>query len=59
MTVRIGIPGGRLVARGDAADSVLLARIKSNDPDLRMPPIARNVVDQEGAALIEAWINSL
>ena len=49
----------RLVARGDAARSVLLGRIKSNDPDLRMPPIARNVVDEAGAALIEAWIDSL
>jgi uncharacterized repeat protein (TIGR03806 family) len=59
MTVRLGIPNGQLVAPGDAASSVLLARIKSNDPDLRMPPLARNVVDTEGAALIEAWINSL
>jgi uncharacterized repeat protein (TIGR03806 family) len=59
MTVRLGIPNGQLVAPGDAARSVLYARIKSNDPDLRMPPIARNVVDDEGAAVIEAWINSL
>ena len=59
MTVRLGIPGGRLVARGDASHSVLLGRIRSNDPDLRMPPIARNVVDEAGAALIEAWIDSL
>jgi hypothetical protein len=33
--------------------------MKSNDPDLRMPPLARNVVDTDGTALIEAWINSL
>ncbi len=59
MTVRLGLPNGKLIARGDPAHSVLLARIKSNDPDLRMPPIARNVVDEAGAALIEAWINSL
>ncbi|MDF2697194.1 MAG: hypothetical protein K0S65_5577, partial [Labilithrix sp.] len=59
MTVRLGISAGKLVAPGDAARSVLLARIKSNDPDLRMPPIARNVVDNDGAAVVEAWINSL
>lgn len=59
MTVRLGIPNGKLIAPGDPAKSVLLARIKSNDPDLRMPPIARNVVDEAGAALIEEWIGSL
>ncbi|MDB4946623.1 MAG: hypothetical protein JWP97_6157 [Labilithrix sp.] len=56
MTVRLGIPNGKLVAPGDPGKSVLLARIKSNDPDLRMPPIARNVVDDQGAAILEAWI---
>jgi len=59
MTVRLGIPGGKLVAPGDPSHSILLARIKSNDVDLRMPPIARNVVDEAGAALIEQWITSL
>jgi uncharacterized repeat protein (TIGR03806 family) len=59
MTVRLGIPGGTLVAAGDPDHSVLLARIKSNDPDLRMPPIARNVVDTTGAALVQQWITSL
>ncbi len=59
MTLRLGIPGGKLVAAGDPAHSILLARIRSNDVDLRMPPIARNVVDPAGAALIEQWISSL
>ena len=59
MTVRLGIPGGKLVAPGNPGQSVLLARIKSNDPDLRMPPIARNVVDATGAAIIEQWIASM
>jgi uncharacterized repeat protein (TIGR03806 family) len=59
MTVRLGIPGGKLIAPGNPAASVLLARIKSNNPDLRMPPIARNVVDPTGAALIEQWIASM
>jgi len=59
MTLRIGIPNGRLVVPKTPNTSILLARIKSNDPDLRMPPLAQNVVDTDGAALIEAWINSL
>ena len=49
----------QLIAPGNPAQSVLLARIKSNDPDLRMPPLARNVVDEAGAAIIEQWISSL
>lgn len=56
MTLRLGLPNGRLVEPGDPAKSVLLQRIKTNDPDLRMPPLARSVVDTEGAALIEQWI---
>jgi hypothetical protein len=59
MTLRLGIPAGKLIARGDPSHSILLARIKSNDPDLRMPPIARNVVDDAGAALIEQWIAAM
>jgi hypothetical protein len=59
MTARLGIPGGALLVPGDTQNSVLLARIKTNDPDLRMPPIARNVVDPNGAAIIEQWIASM
>lgn len=59
MAELLGLPNAPLVAPGDAAHSVLLARMKSNDPDLRMPPLARNVVDEAGVKLIEAWINSL
>lgn len=59
MTLKLGIPAGKLVAPGDPAKSVLLGRIRSNDKDLRMPPIARNVVDEAGAALIEQWIQSM
>jgi uncharacterized repeat protein (TIGR03806 family) len=59
MTVRLGIPGGTLVVPGDPQNSVLLGRIKTNDPDLRMPPLARNVVDTDGAAIIEQWIASM
>lgn len=56
MTLKLGLPNGHLIEPGQPDKSVLLQRIKTNDPDLRMPPLARNVVDTEGAALIEQWI---
>ncbi len=58
VAIRLGIPDGQLVVPGDPAGSILLARLRSNDPDLRMPPIARQVVDEEAARLIEQWIAS-
>lgn len=59
MATGLGIPNAPLIDPGKPENSVLLGRIKTNNPDLRMPPLARNVVDQEGAALIEQWIRSL
>ena len=66
MSVRLanemGVPqlaGGVLVKPGQPSQSLLLARIKTNDPDLRMPPIARNVPDDNGAAIVQAWIQGL
>jgi uncharacterized repeat protein (TIGR03806 family) len=56
----LGLPAtAPVIAPGDPAGSLLLARVKSNDPDLRMPPMARNVVDAEGAAILDQWIKSL
>ena len=48
-----------LIAPGHPENSFLLARMKSTNPDLRMPPLARNLVDPDGVALIEAWIRSM
>ncbi len=48
-----------LIAPGNPARSLLLARMKSTNPDLRMPPLGRNTVDVEAVALIEAWIASM
>jgi uncharacterized repeat protein (TIGR03806 family) len=59
MARALGMTAWPLVTAGNPDGSILLARIKSNDPDLRMPPIARNVVDTEGARLIEEWIRSM
>ncbi len=55
----LGIMDARIIAPGDDARSVLLARMaRRNDPDM-MPPIASNVRDAGGEALIGAWIDSL
>ena len=53
---RPDLVNGKLVVPGAPDKSVLLGRIEANDPDVRMPPIARNIVDEAGAALIREWI---
>jgi hypothetical protein len=55
---RPALVNGTLVVPSQPDESVLLGRIEANDPDVRMPPIARNVVDPDGAALIRAWISA-
>lgn len=47
------------VAPGDAAASVLLARMRSRAPAEQMPPIGTRLPDAEGLALVERWIDSL
>ncbi len=55
----LGIANARIIAPGDAARSVLLARMaRRNDPDM-MPPIASNLRDSAGETLISSWIGSL
>ena len=46
------------VVPGDPAHSLISLRMHVNDSD-RMPPVARHVVDAQGAALVDAWISSL
>jgi uncharacterized repeat protein (TIGR03806 family) len=48
----------RIVAPGNAAQSVLLARMNRRDAN-GMPPLASNLVDAAGSALIETWIDGL
>ena len=55
-------PGGgdgaaRVVVPGDAAASVLAARMQSRQPRAQMPPLGTQVPDPEGLALIHRWIN--
>jgi mono/diheme cytochrome c family protein len=54
----LGIANALLVAPGEPERSVLYKRITRRGQK-QMPPISTNVVDEEGAKLIEAWIRSL
>ena len=59
MATAFNLNSAPLISPGNPANSILLARLKSTDEKLRMPPLGRNTVDPEGAALIEAWIASM
>jgi uncharacterized repeat protein (TIGR03806 family) len=48
----------RIIAPGSAANSVLVARMNRRDSS-GMPPLASSIVDQQGVALLQQWINSL
>ena len=54
----LGIADARLIAPGDAARSVLVARTNRRDAN-GMPPVGSSEVDAGGVALLADWINSL
>lgn len=47
----------RRVRPGHAGESTLLARMKSQDPLVRMPPVGVSVADERAVALIGRWID--
>jgi uncharacterized repeat protein (TIGR03806 family) len=51
----LGLPAARIVAPGDAAQSVLHERMVR--PAFRMPPIGNSRTDPVGSALIQGWID--
>lgn len=54
----LGLANARLIAPGDPARSVLLARVNRRDAN-GMPPLGSNQVDAAGVALLSDWIQSL
>jgi uncharacterized repeat protein (TIGR03806 family) len=54
----LGIANSRLLAPGDAARSVLVARMNRTGADA-MPPLGRHVIDTAGVQLITSWIDGL
>ena len=51
-----GAADARLVVPGDANAGTLLARMRSRDPRIQMPPLGSAQPDLEAIALIEHWI---
>ena len=51
-----GAANAQRVVPGQPGHSVLVTRMKSNDPLTRMPPLGVSVVDVSGVALISRWI---
>jgi uncharacterized repeat protein (TIGR03806 family) len=54
----LGLSNARLIAPGNAASSVLIARIATRDAHA-MPPLGSTLVDAAGVTLLTNWVNSL
>src|ERR1051326_1583629 len=54
----LGVPNARLIAPGAPKSSVLYQRITRRGQK-QMPPVSTNLVDEQGAKLIQEWILSL
>lgn len=54
----LGVAGAKRIVPGDPAHSVLYLRMNRRGAN-QMPPIASNVVDADGTALISEWIQSM
>ncbi len=48
-----------VVVPGDLHRSILYRRVDTIDPAIRMPGIGRTVLDEEGRALLAAWIDGM
>ena len=55
----LGIPGEEILVQGDASKSILFHRLNSIDPNIMMPPLAKELLDADGVTLIQDWINQM
>ncbi len=55
----LGVDGSKVIVPGDTALSALYVRMNRAHDEIAMPPLAKNVIDQEGVALIADWIFSM
>jgi hypothetical protein len=54
----LGISGALLISPGNAAGSVLPARVNRRDAH-GMPPLGSTIVDTAGVSLLNTWITGL
>lgn len=47
------------IVPGQPGESILVYRMESNDPGVRMPELGRQLAHQEGVELIKAWIRKM
>ena len=52
----LGVTGAHVVTPGDAASSILHQRLATATETFKMPPLAKNVVDQAAVNAIAQWI---
>ncbi len=57
--VSLGLTNPEIIAPGDLARSVLWARMNTNAPAMKMPPLGRNQIDATAVQVVGDWINSL
>ena len=55
----LGLDHARIVAPKDIWRSILYRRSDSTDPAIKMPPLARNLVDTNSLLVVADWINGL
>lgn len=55
----LGVDRAAVVVPKDLWRSVLYQRVTSLEPLIKMPPLARNLVDTNGVQILADWINSL
>jgi PA14 domain/Chitobiase/beta-hexosaminidase C-terminal domain len=59
-TTSLGISDNACIVKSrDIWRSVLFARINTNDAMIKMPPLARNLIDTNAVQVFKDWINSL
>ncbi|MCW5922189.1 MAG: hypothetical protein KIS77_07600 [Saprospiraceae bacterium] len=47
------------IVPGKPAESILVYRMESNDPGIRMPELGRQLAHKEGLELVKAWIKEM
>ncbi|RRQ49956.1 hypothetical protein DZC72_05065 [Maribacter algicola] len=55
----LGIPDEAILRQGSPEKSIIYLRANSLQEGIAMPPIAKNKIDANGVALLEAWIRQL